>query len=331
MTESFSALFLSADPQPLRGSLLAQKFFSLLLGFVLLLGAILPLTAQTITTGQLTGLITDPAGAAVANGTLTLKSDDTGETQTATTNSSGEFRFSLLRPGVYTLTVSSPGFEQVTQKATVNLGQSQAVNIQLGVQRQSTVVNVSEQAPLLQSDTANLATTFDSTQLQNLPAPGNDMTAYAFNAPGVTVSTGGGYGSFSAFGLPAVSNLFTINGIDNMDPYLNLNNSGASNLTLGSNEISEAAVVLNGYTGQYGRQAGANVNYVTKSGTNAFHGNAAWFWNGRYLNANDWFNNATGTSRPFAVSNEWADSIGGPILKDKLFFFVDNEGLRYVL
>ncbi|MBV9039077.1 MAG: TonB-dependent receptor, partial [Acidobacteriaceae bacterium] len=157
------------------------------------------------------------------------------------------------------------------------------------------------------------------------------MTAYAFNAPGVTVSTGGGYGSFSAFGLPAVSNLFTINGIDNMDPYLNLNNSGASNLTLGSNEISEAAVVLNGYTGQYGRQAGANVNYVTKSGTNAFHGNAAWFWNGRYLNANDWFNNATGTSRPFAVSNEWADSIGGPILKDKLFFFVDNEGLRYVL
>ncbi len=116
-----------------------------------------------------------------------------------------------------------------------------------------------------------------------------------------------------------------------MDPYLNLNNSGASNLTLGSNEISDAVVVLNGYTGQYGRQAGANVNYVTKSGTNDFHGNAAWFYNDRVLNANDWFNNASGTTRPVAISNEWADSIGGPIVKNKLFFFVDNEGLRYVL
>jgi len=112
-----------------------------------------------------------------------------------------------------------------------------------------------------------------------------------------------------------------------------LNNSGASNLTLGANEISEAAVVLNGYTGQYGRQAGAQVNYITKSGTNQFHGNAAWFWNGSKLNANDWFNNASDpfTPRPHAVSNEWADSVGGPIVKNKLFFFFDNEGLRYVL
>src|SRR5271157_1234042 len=121
-----------------------------------------------------------------------------------------------------------------------------------------------------------MATTFDPSQLENLPAPGNDMTAYALTAPGVTVSTGGGYGNFSVFGLPGVSNLYTINGTDNMDPYLNLNNSGASNLTLGSNEIQEAAVVLNGYTGQYGRQAGAQVNYITKSGGNTFHGNAMW-------------------------------------------------------
>ncbi len=190
---------------------------------------------------------------------------------------------------------------------------------------------MTEAAPLLQNDNANLATTYNTLQLENLPAPGNDMTAYAFSAPGVTISTGGGYGNFSAFGLPGVANLYTINGNDNMDPYLNLNNSGASNLTLGANEISEAAVVLNGYTGQYGRQAGAQVNYVTKSGTNAFHGNAAWFYNGRVLNANDFFNNATGTARPFAISNEWADSVGGPIIKNKLFFFFDNEGLRYVL
>ncbi len=296
------------------------------------------LFAQTVTTGQITGIVTDPAGAVVPNTKLTLTSDATGEAQTATSNSSGEFRFSLLRPGSYTLLVNAAGFQETTQKASVDLGQSQSLNVQLGVQRQSTTVEVSAATPLLQSDNANLATSFNTQQLENLPAPGNDMTAYAFNAPGVTVSTGGGYGSFSAFGLPATANLFTINGNDNMDPYLNLNNSGASNLTLGANEISDAVVVLNGYTGQYGRQAGANVNYVTKSGTNMFHGNANWQYNSRVMNANDWFNNATGTPRPFAVSNEWYDSIGGPVIipklfdgRNKLFFFVDNEGLRYVL
>src|SRR5262249_48104663 len=146
-----------------------------------------------------------------------------------------------------------------------------------------------------------------------------------------TVSTGGGYGNFSVFGLPGVANLFTVNGTDSMDPYLNLNNSGASNLTLEANEIQHAGVVMNGYTGQYGRHAGGQVNYVTKSGTNGCHGNAAWYYNGRTMNANDWFNNATGTDRPFSVSNEWAASVGGRIIKDKLFFFADNEGLRYVL
>ncbi len=287
--------------------------------------------AQTTVTGDLAGIVTDPTGASIANAKVTVKANATGETYTATTNGSGEFRVSLLRPGAYTVMVTATGFQDYTTGAQVSLGQVVPLTVQLGLQTQSQSVNVTEAAPLLQNENANLATTYNTLQLENLPAPGNDMTAYAFTTPGVSVSTGGGYGNFSAFGLPGVSNLFTINGNDNMDPYLNLNNSGASNLTLGANEISEAAVVLNGYTGQYGRQAGAQVNYITKSGTNEFHGNAAWFWNGNDLNANDWFNNATGTARPHAVSNEWADSIGGPILKNKLFFFFDNEGLRYVL
>ena len=289
------------------------------------------LCAQTIVTGDIAGSISDPSGAAVANSKVSLKSDATGESQAATTNASGEFRFSLLRPGSYVLTVTAAGFEETTQRVAVNLAQISTVKFQLGIQKQSQTVTVNEQAALTQTDNANMATTFNSLQLENLPAPGNDMTAYAFTAPGVTVSTGGGYGSFQAFGLPAVSNLFTINGNDNMDPYLNLNNSGASNLTLGSNEIQEAAVVINGYTGQYGRQAGAQVNYVTKSGGNQFHGNAAFFYNERVLNANDFFNNAFETDRPFAISREWAGSIGGRIVKNKLFFYYDNEGLRYVL
>jgi hypothetical protein len=288
-------------------------------------------SAQTVVTGELAGIVTDPTGAVVANAKLTLKNDATGEAKDATSSSAGEFRFALLRPGSYTLSVMSTGFGEFVQKTTISLGQTTNVTIQLTLQTQTQTVEVTEVPALIQADNANLATTYNNQLLENLPAPGMDMTAYAQTAPGVTVSTGGGYGNFSAFGLPAVSNLFTINGNDNMDPYLNLNNSGASNLTLGANEIQEAAVVLNGYTGQYGRQAGAQVNYVTKSGGNAFHGNAGWLWNGNDLNANDWFNNASGTPIPHAVSNQWFDSIGGPIKKDKAFFFFDNEGLRYVL
>jgi outer membrane receptor protein involved in Fe transport len=289
------------------------------------------LYAQTITTGDIAGTVKDSSGAVVPNATVTLKSLDTGQSRTITPNAAGEYRFTTLQQGNYEISAGSPGLKSNTNRVQVLIGQVATIDITLQPESSKTIVTVSEAAPLLQNENGNIATSYNALQLENLPAPGNDMTAYALTAPGVIVSTGGGYGNFSVFGLPGVANLFTINGNDNMDPYLNLNNSGASNLTLGANEISDAAVVVNGYTGQYGRQAGANVNYVTKSGTNEFHGNLAWYYNGRVLNANDWFNNATGTARPFSISNEWADSIGGPVIKNKLFFFVDNEGLRYVL
>jgi hypothetical protein len=309
-----------------------SKKSTIAIALLAILAALLPCAlAQTIVTGEISGTLSDQTGAVVPGGTVTLKSLATGEAKSVTSGKSGEFRFSLLRPGTYTLNASAKGFAQTEKQVEVQLGQVMDLKIQLGVQTQSQVVEVSEAVSLIQSENANLATTYSQVQLQNLPAGGMDMTAYAQTAPGVTVSSGGGYGNFTAFGLPGVSNLFTINGADNMDPYLNLNNSGASNLTLGANEISEAAVVLNGYTGQYGRQAGAQVNYVTRSGGNAFHGNAGWLYNERVLNANDWFNNAFGTDRPFAVSNGWAWLISGPVKRNKMFFNFDHEGLRYVL
>jgi len=144
-----------------------------------------------------------------------------------------------------------------------------------------------------------------------------------------------GGGNFEVNGLPATSNLFTIDGSNDNDPYFNVNNSGATNLILGLNDISESTVVSNGYSGSYGGLAGANVNYVTKSGTNTFHGNAIYWWNGNILNANNYFRNQTNAlagsvidPRPFVNDNQFAGSIGGPIKKDKAFFFFDVEGLQ---
>ena len=289
--------------------------------------------AQSVTTGDVAGTIQDPSGAVVPNATITLRNESTGVNQTTKSNNSGGYRFTLLQPGRYTVTATQQGFGSVAQAAQVGVGQISTVNIQLAVGQASQTVEVTAAAPLLQTETGNISTTFNTQQIENVPNPGNDMTYVAQTAPGVAInsSSGGGYGNFTAFGLPATSNLFTVNGNDNMDPYLNLNNSGATNLMLGSNEVQEVAVVSNGYTGQYGRQAGAQVDYVTKSGTNAFHGNARYWWNGRYLNANDWFANHEGAPRPFENNNQYAASLGGPIVKDKAFFFVGTEGLRYVL
>ena len=308
------------------------KFYTGLALLVALVGLLGRTTAaQTIVTGELAGTVKDTTGGAIPNISVIAKSDATGETRTAMTNSTGEYHFSLLRPGTYTLSATASGFQPTQISATVALDAVNTYNIVLGVQQRTESVEVTVPEPILETENANVSTSFSPLQVENLPIGGNDMTAYVYTTPGTTASTGGGYGGFSAAGLPATSNLFTVNGTDNMDPYLNVNFSGASNLTLGANEIQEAAVVLNAYGGQYGRQAGTQVNYITKSGTNQFHGNGYWDWNGSKLDANDWFNNATATPRPHEVNNAWAASFGGPIKKDKLFFFVDQEGLRYVL
>ncbi len=138
-------------------------------------------------------------------------------------------------------------------------------------------------------------------------------------------------------GIPGSSILFTLNGSDVMDPYNNLNNSGASNNLLGQNEVAEAAVVLNAYSAEYGRMAGGQVNLIGKTGTNEFHGNLLYNYNDRIFNANDFFNNVSRTPRGVAISNQYGGSIGGPVWfpklyngKNKTFFYFDTEGLRYV-
>ena len=290
-----------------------------------------PAWSQTLTTGDVTGVLTDPTGAVVAGAAVTLHSVATGAAVTTTTNTAGSYRFTLVAPGAYIVSAQTSGLKSQEVRLTVGLGQVVTVNLTAELQSTQQVVEVREAAPVLDTENANLAHSFDTSQMMNLPAPGGDITTVAFTVPGIAINTGSGYGNFSSHGLPGTANLFTINGNDYNDPYLNLNNSGASNLLLGQNEVAEVSVVQNGYSVEYGRNAGANVNYVTKSGTNQFHGDLMENWNGTALNANDFFNNVNGLPRPHAISNNYAANFGGPALKNKLFFFTDTEGLRYIL
>ena len=298
------------------------------LTFLLLLAP--ALFAQSLTTGDIAGTLKDPSGAVVPNATMTLKSLDTGSTQSSTTDSTGEFRFRLLKTGTYMVSTSPSGFQKLEQQTEVNVGSVVTLSLTLTVGQSTQTVEVTASAPLVNPE-PSMNTPFSPQQLAQLPAAGGDITNVAFTVPGVTVNVTGGYGNFNLNGLPGTSNLFTVNGENDMDPYFNINNSGASNLTIGANELQEATVIGNPYGGQYGQLAGAQVSYVTKSGTNQFHGNAQYLWNGRAMNANNWFNNAEGAPRAFSNANQWAASIGGPIIKDKTFFFLDTEGLRFVL
>ena len=289
------------------------------------------LFAQSITSGDITGTITDPSGAVLSMASLTLKNSATGTARTTSVNASGVYRFSLVPVGSYILTVAASGFQTTSKALDVAVSVTLTVDVQLAVATSSTSVEVSEAVATVQTENADLTTTFTSTQVADLPNPGNDMTAIAYTTPGLSMSTETGYGNFSALGLGGTANLFTINGMNDNDPYLNLNNSGATNLLLGANEVGEETVVLNGYSGEYGQLPGANVNIVTKTGQNAFHGNAIWYWDGRAMNANDFLNNASGVPRPFVNANQWAASIGGPVWKNHTFFFFDTEGLRVLI
>ena len=146
-------------------------------------------------------------------------------------------------------------------------------------------------------------------QIVDLPMNGGDITNVMFTVPGVIIGGGGGQGNACVNGIPTASILYTLNGADNMDPYLNINNSGASNNSLGANEIEEAAVVLNAYSADYGRMAGAQVNFVTKSGSNQFHGNAFHNYNDKIFNANDFFNNQAGLQEPRSDAHQFGASI----------------------
>jgi len=294
--------------------------------------------AQTVVTGAVSGAVADATGAVVPGATVTIVNAGTNAKITLTTNAEGRYTASQLAPGTYKISATAAGLQSQTTQVTVLTGTTIAADIKVTPTADKTVIEVtSSTLPLVDTQNVTLATTFNEQQIQDLPTPGGDVTTVAFTAPGVVVNAGGSYGNFSSNGLPGISNLFVLNGFDNEDPFLNLNNSGSSNLTLGQGELAEATVIQNAYNSQYGRAAGAIVSYTTKSGSNNFHGEADYNWNGTLLNANGWFNqlaeseSGAALTRPHAVSNEWAANVGGPIIKDKLFFFGDYEGLHYVL
>ena len=299
--------------------------------------------AQGETTSAIVGQVRDATNAVVPGAIVTITNPETGLRRSAKTDDSGRFNFSQLKPGNYSVKVEASGFEPRQNNNVVSaLGQRQTVDFTLGVARSRETVEVSSEAPILNPENANTSTTLNAPALEDLPNPGGDLTYPLQFAPGALINTAGsgndfvggtnGYGNVEFNGLPALSNGYIVDGLETNDPLTNLNSGLSTNLVLGLNSISEVTVNTLSYSVDQGRYGASQVNYVTKSGTNQFHGNLYELWNGSLLNAADYFTNATsGHHKPRSTVNHFGGSLGGPIVHDRLFFFFDSEWVRIAL
>ena len=315
------------------------------LGFAVVFLSLLshPALGQGETTSAIQGQVTDATGAAVSGATVTITGQDTGAKRNVKTDEAGRFNFPQLKPGTYTVRIEAQGFEpQQADSVFSGLGQRQTLKFILRVAHSSESVEVSSEAPILNPGNANTSTTLNAPALENLPNPGGDLTYPLQFAPGALINTAGGgndfvggsngYGNVEFNGLPALSNGYIVDGLETNDPLTNLNSGLSTNLVLGLNSISEVAVNTLSYSVDQGRYGAAQVNYVTKSGSDQFHGNLYELWNGSILNAADYFTNATlGSHKPPSNVNHFGGSLGGPIIHRKLFFFFDSEWVRIAL
>ena len=294
------------------------------------------LLAQTAGTGALTGTVTDSSGAVVPNATVTATSVDTGQARTATTGTDGSYKISLLPPGNYRVTFQAAGFKAVEiPSATVTVTETAVLDRTLEVGAQEQTVTVASEVETIQTASSALGTVATARTVTELPLSTRNYTNLLAMSSGANASVqdasllGKGTTLIAVNGAGTAQNTFLQDGvvINNWFSF----NTGVEGVSVGGfaipnpDAISEFKIQTSTYDAGYGRNPGANVNVVTKSGTNDFHGNAFEFFRNTALNANTWFRNFNGLPKPELNSNQYGGSFGGPIKKNKLFFFVSYE------
>ena len=304
------------------------------------------LPAQSGTSSAISGMVTDSTGAAVTHAEVSATNVETKARRIGLTNSEGRFLFSQVNPGSYVVTVAASGWaEQKSHPVEVELGRTVSLNFTMAVASTTQTVDVTAEQPQLSLENPNTTTTLEAKTIASLPNPGQDLTFIAQFSPGALMNTAGssndakaagGYGNVEFNGLPATSNGYILDGYDSNDPWLGLNIGLSTNLVIGLDAVDEATVNTNSYSVDQGRYGASQVNYFTKSGTNKFHGDLYELWNGSLLNAEDYFLHANDTAtnvtqKPRSTVNEFGVSVGGPLRRNRLFFFAHYEGIRIAL
>ncbi|HEX8161888.1 MAG TPA: carboxypeptidase-like regulatory domain-containing protein [Pyrinomonadaceae bacterium] len=305
-------------------------------GFLLLASCFVAARAQS-GTSSVRGTITDPQGNAVAGATVTLVGVGTGTTRTATSGENGTYVFDFVQPGDYNLTVEATGFKKATVNgvhALVSKPTPVEVQLEVGALSDSVTINAGPGELLLNKEDASLGNVFVNKQVTQLPISGRSIPSLLTLQPGVTR---GGY----VTGARADQSNITLDGVDINEQQTNtigsvtddLNAQVPTNntvLRLNSEAIEEFRVTTSNPNASQGRSSGAQVSIVTKSGTNDLHGSGFWFHRPTVLSANDFFANRSGVARPTLIRNNFGGGVGGPVVKDRAFFFYSFEGERRV-
>jgi hypothetical protein len=283
----------------------------------------------------ITGTVTDSSGGIIANAKVTLTEVATGQVYELVTNGSGEYTRPALKPSTYTVTVSAAGFKKATQKDIIlGAGERIGVNIALTVGDIGQTVEVTANAPLLQTESTQVGAAINSKTLTDVPLGGQRNFAYlARLVPGVVPAENGARdannGGFSANGVRSNGqNNFLLNGVDNNINTIDFLNQTAYAVGPSVEAIGEMSIITNGYNAEYGRAAGGVINVNLKSGTNQLHGSLFEILQNKELNANTWNSNLAGQKRAPLAQNQFGATLGGPILKNKLFMFGDYQGTR---
>ncbi len=296
--------------------------------------------AQIPGTGAISGTVYDPANKAVPNAEVRAVNDATQVGRTVTTTAEGVFRVPLLLPGAYTLTASAPGFAPETVRSVqVTVSETAPVTVTLAIASASTRVEVHEDSEVAETESSTLGGLVNQAAIQSLPLSNRNYTQILGLSPGVVVdlpdatALGSGTQNVASDGATPLSNNIQFNGVDANN--LSENSAAASETDAGTavpapDTIQEFRVQTANYDAAYGRGSGANVDLVSRSGTNQFHGSAWEFVRNNIFNANDFFSKLDHQPRADLKHNQFGAAVGGPIIRDKTFFFTSYQGLTEV-
>jgi hypothetical protein len=282
--------------------------------------------------GSIVGTVKDPSGALVSHATVTVTDVERGSNFTATTNDAGEYVAGPLRVGHYTVTVEHAGFKKAVSE-TVNLDVQQriAVNVTLQVGQITEAIQVSGAAPLLETETSELGQVVDNKRVANLPLNGRNFAQLALLTAGTAPSEPGsrdegGFG-FSANGARSLQNNFLLDGVDNNSNLPDLLNETNYVIQPSVEALEEFKVQTNAYSAEFGRGNGAIINATIRAGTNQFHGSAYEFLRNEKFDAKNFFDDRASRIAPYK-QNQFGFTFGGPLFRNRTFFFFDYEGLR---
>jgi hypothetical protein len=287
-----------------------------------------------IDAGAVLGTVSDSSGGRVSGATVTLTNEGTNASVSATTGDDGGYKFTPVKIGTYKVTVTIQGFQTTTQHGlVVNVGENLVADFTLKPGSVSETVEVTTTAPVLQSQDASVGQVIDSKNVNDLPLNGRNFTflaqlAAGVNTPQADTRGNAATGAFAANGLRPAQNNYLLDGIDNNSDTVDFLNGTNFVVLPPVDAVAEFKVQTSGFSAEYGRSGAAVLNATIKSGSNEFHG-AVWeFLRNDKFDAADWFENAQGIKKGAYRQNQFGVSGGGPVIKNKIFFFGDYEGLR---